>query len=93
MENITSVRNIFPRQLTEEYDKVILDEVSKTLGEIKTDINYLKKGQEDLTTKLDAIEARQIKVDTTKALFTKAATVFWSVLLLVIAAYIGTVIH
>lgn len=92
MENITAIK-YFPRQLVEEHEKVILDEVSKTLGEIKTDINYLKKGQEDLTVKIDKIEERQIKDDTTTNLFKRAATVFWSVILLVIAAYIGTVIH
>ena len=93
MENLTSVKHIFPRQLVEEQEKVILDEVSKTLGEIKTDINYLKKGQEDLTAKVDEIKEKQIQNDAQQGIFKNVGAGIWAVILLVIAAYIGFLIH
>ena len=93
MENITNIKHFFPHQLVEEREKVILDEVSKTLGEIKTDINYLKKGQEDLTAKVDEIKEKQIQRDAQQGIFKNVGAGLWAIVLLIIAASLAVLLH
>lgn len=89
MESLAQIQNILPQHSVEEHEQVILDEFSKILGEIKTDISYLKKGQEDLVVKVDEIKEKQIQSEAQKSMMKHAGLGFWAIFLILLTAYIS----
>lgn len=75
-----------------EQEAKMLDDLSRTLGGIESDVKALKESQETLMHKVDNMEARLSKAEFHDGVVSKAGTAMWIIISSAITSFIGYLI-